>query len=264
MTINRTPTLLKQGEQYGRLTLLEDQLFPFTEKVQCKCTCGTEKPINVRNLRYGRIKSCGCINREILASTGTKMRKHHLKPGDRYGRLTITNCDRYATVSCDCDCGGTTVTHANALIRGNTKSCGCLHRDMAVAMGKRNNSRGGISEHTLYGVWERNKLIGHLKHEPWLNDPVLFITEVEQEIGPRPAGRWFRVRNGDLGVAPGNIYWGGRKLNAGHRVRLTLAQKREVAELVAEGYKQVEVANAYRISTSLVSSIVRDPKYAKA
>lgn len=62
--------------------------------------------------------------------------------GQKFGRLTVvsyagmvtyglyhTTKTRNRTWLCECDCGNTvTVVHAN-LIRGNTKSCGCLQHD---------------------------------------------------------------------------------------------------------------------------------------
>lgn len=36
----------------------------------CKCDCGSEKMILGSSLRYGKVISCGCARREILASSG--------------------------------------------------------------------------------------------------------------------------------------------------------------------------------------------------
>lgn len=54
--------------------------------------------------------------------------------GQKFGRLTVvarTGLDPQLNVmwSCVCDCGGTTVTRTFSLRNGQTKSCGCLHRE---------------------------------------------------------------------------------------------------------------------------------------
>jgi len=50
--------------------------------------------------------------------------------GHRFGRLTaIEKCgvyNREAVWACSCDCGKQTQVKVGNLVRGNTKSCGCL------------------------------------------------------------------------------------------------------------------------------------------
>lgn len=57
-----------------------------------------------------------------------------IKPGARYGRLAVIRPVKNEPgrhVLCRCTCGATTVVRFANLLRGNTKSCGCLKRDMA-------------------------------------------------------------------------------------------------------------------------------------
>lgn len=56
-------------------------------------------------------------------------------PGERHGRLTVisyhhTDSHYRKFWRCRCDCGGDVVTHTNSLRTGNTKSCGCLGREV--------------------------------------------------------------------------------------------------------------------------------------
>lgn len=265
MTVKKVAELIKAGDQFGRWTAQEDQQYIFTKKVRCKCSCakGTERLTNVENLRAGRSKSCGCINKEILASSGKNRRKHHLKPGDVYGRLTVVKADLYTKVECKCVCGNTTTVTASALYGNNTRSCGCLHKENASAMGKRHQAADGLSEHTLYGTWQRKVQSYEHIYDPWRTSAAQFIKDVEAEIGPRPAGRWFRLKHEEKGVVPGNIYWGTRGLNKGQKVHLSTAQKHEIVALVAGGAYQYEVARKYNVSASLVSSICKDARYAQ-
>ena len=58
------------------------------------------------------------------------------KPGDRFGRLTVTGKSRfirthyYVETRCDCGREGHMVLVSN-LNLGKTKSCGCLKRELA-------------------------------------------------------------------------------------------------------------------------------------
>jgi len=55
--------------------------------------------------------------------------------GYKFGRLTVLKFEeiRYNKSHwlCECDCGNTIVVHKGSLMSGNTKSCGCLIRDVA-------------------------------------------------------------------------------------------------------------------------------------
>lgn len=56
--------------------------------------------------------------------------------GERLGRLTVIgkhdvrSKDGHILWSCHCDCGNMVLVIASDLRRGNTRSCGCLHRDI--------------------------------------------------------------------------------------------------------------------------------------
>lgn len=79
--------------------------------------------------------------------------------GEKYGRLTVVEFDRLerrkSYWKCVCDCGLTVVVPGNNLRTGNTKSCGCLHREMMQAQGKANKQHGEShnSRTRLYTIW---------------------------------------------------------------------------------------------------------------
>lgn len=58
------------GKRFGRLTVYERTSDYVTPKGQheprwlCICDCGTEKIAKSRDLKIGRVKSCGCLKRE--------------------------------------------------------------------------------------------------------------------------------------------------------------------------------------------------------
>lgn len=67
--------------------------------------------------------------------------------GQKFGRLTVAGRDGQHWV-CDCDCGGKTRALAGNLRKGNTKSCGCLRREM----GGREPVHG-LWQHPAYRRW---------------------------------------------------------------------------------------------------------------
>lgn len=94
----------------------------------CQCDCGREKEVISRNLKSGRVKSCGCH---------TYDRPHNRVDltGRRFGRLTVIEAtekrDSKKSVywRCVCDCGRETEATEGELMQGLVMSCGCLQRE---------------------------------------------------------------------------------------------------------------------------------------
>lgn len=89
---------------------------------QCRCDCGTVKNVSYHCLVSGATKSCGCSRAEAKSKDLSGM---------RFGRLTAIEAtgDRQNGCRlwrCRCVCGRETIVTSNALLSGNTKSCGCL------------------------------------------------------------------------------------------------------------------------------------------
>lgn len=85
------------------------------------------------------------------------MSKVHDITGQRFGRLTVigragSNARGRAMWLCFCDCGRSLVVCGNALLRGNTRSCGCLAKDTESACGKKRAIHGHCHER-LFHVW---------------------------------------------------------------------------------------------------------------
>jgi hypothetical protein len=67
------------GNIYGRLVVLGTNGETTKHKRLlwlCKCSCGTEKVIEGRNLRRGFVKSCGCLQRQISRRKYNHARNH--------------------------------------------------------------------------------------------------------------------------------------------------------------------------------------------
>lgn len=79
--------------------------------------------------------------------------------GNKYGRLTViefVELKNHKTYwKCICDCGLTVIVTGNNLRSGNTKSCGCLHRESVASVGTANAKHNESHNHKtrLYGIW---------------------------------------------------------------------------------------------------------------
>lgn len=73
-------TIMQAGEQYGRLTLLAALGSARKWQWQCRCVCGTVVIVWENNLRSGRTRSCGCLQKELLSQ---RVRTHGELVGGR-------------------------------------------------------------------------------------------------------------------------------------------------------------------------------------
>ncbi len=145
--------------------------------------------------------------------------KSPCSPGDRYGRLTLIepkpSCATGRTWLCRCDCETELVVSQNSLRRGNTKSCGCLHRESAARIGAMHKTHGQ-SQTREYGIWlgmiqrccnpneEHYERYKGLLCAAWINSFEGFIAHV----GPCPSmvHTIDRIDN-ERGYEPGNVRW---------------------------------------------------------
>lgn len=93
------------------------------KNLHCKCICGKEFYARATDIINEKVKSCGClkISREDII-------------GQKYGNLTVIKRlpdDIYKyMVECQCDCGNIVKLRYSTLTSGNTKSCGCLSKEI--------------------------------------------------------------------------------------------------------------------------------------
>lgn len=128
------------GLRFGRLIAIEP-----TDKRQrnsvvwrCQCDCGEIAEVNVTSLKSGGTRSCGCLKREKAAKLG--MSKRIDIKGKRYGRLLVleTTDQKQGTATiwkCQCDCGNITYVSIASLNSGETRSCGCLQKEVTGRIG---------------------------------------------------------------------------------------------------------------------------------
>lgn len=92
----------------------------------CLCDCGNHTVALAYNLLNGNTSSCGCLQKERTAEAKTK----EVIIGERYTRLVVKEQISQNKVLCVCDCGEEVIVKYSNLKSGNTKSCGCLKREL--------------------------------------------------------------------------------------------------------------------------------------
>lgn len=116
------------GEKFGLLTVVKEVLSnTCRRKWLCKCECGNETVVTTGDLRSGHTKSCGCLRHRENAQDLTGLTFGKLRVIKRVG----TSNSRKAMWQCKCECGKRTIVRSSDLLSGNTKSCGCLHKNFA-------------------------------------------------------------------------------------------------------------------------------------
>ena len=90
------------------------------DRVICRCSCGTERSVKATTIRDGSSRSCGCAIDRSLRNPNTQD-----LIGERFGNLTVLDRNKQ-TLLCKCDCGTVRMFDRGNVVRGRTKSCGCI------------------------------------------------------------------------------------------------------------------------------------------
>lgn len=165
----------------------------------------------------------------------------------RFGRLIVIclTTEREYHLLCRCDCGNVREVLKGNLIKGNTRSCGCLKRDLAGTY----NRTHGQSDTPTYNVWlqmrarcTKPKNIGWDIYggrgirvcKRWLHSFENFLAD----MGPKPKGLTLDRIRSNLGYSPVNCRWATqttqqRNRRNNHRVwykrrHITIAELAEV------------------------------------
>lgn len=144
------------GHRFGRWVVIGKDLGSKKyHKWLCRCDCGKENKVIAYNLISGGSKSCGCLTRE---KTAIRSRLFRIDlTGKKFGRLTVIKYDNNSPFGktkwlCQCICGNKHTAYASNLVRGKTKSCGCLSRELSSKANSGKNShwwKGGVSSENI-------------------------------------------------------------------------------------------------------------------
>jgi len=175
-----------------------------------------------------------------------------IEAGQRFGRLTVTDPAVRKSIPsrptgmraavCVCECGSQVTVISRNLANGNTRSCGCLHRETAARTGAAipAETRGayfrsadharaaaermtvhGLARHPLYQTWSgmmdrcHNPAATAYRYYggrgievcPEWRDVTAFIGWIGANLGPRPDGMSLDRIDNDGNYAPGNVRW---------------------------------------------------------
>jgi hypothetical protein len=159
--------------------------------------------------------------------------KLFVEPGQQFGRLTVVDPEKRRPARgrggteraalCGCECGSEVLVSLYGLLRGDTRSCGCLYQEHASTLRARypHGATHGYATHPLYHThYNMMKRCYDPDHHAYANyggrgvrvckswhDVGQFIEDIEREIGPRPAGRTLDRIDNDGNYEPGNVRW---------------------------------------------------------
>ncbi len=119
------------GQRFGRLVAVKFCYFDeqYKDYWLFHCDCGNEKILAAGNVKWGNVRSCGCL----LTEHAKSMRTRDIS-GQRFGKLTAIRPTEERDAAgaviweCDCDCGNKAYYSINRLRLGKAKSCGCLRK----------------------------------------------------------------------------------------------------------------------------------------
>jgi hypothetical protein len=200
------------GRRFARLLVTA---YAGHEKWHCVCDCDTAVVVHGKSLRGGITRSCGCLNRELASARLIDL------AGKRFGRLVVGAYVGDGKWSCTCDCGTVVVVRGYDLRGGDTKSCGCLARELSRAR----LTTHGMSRSREYRTWQGMKQRCLNPRAPNFDNyggrgiPIYadYIPSFEAwfaDAGPRPLDTSLDRPDVNGGYLPGNMQWADAKQQA--------------------------------------------------
>lgn len=116
------------GLRFGRLTVLNRVADEYPPRWKCECDCGNVVYPSVHHLISDKVKSCGCLQRDIASQRLdlVDMQFGQLHVISRASDYMDSSGRGYSRWNCRCECGRMVVVRQCALRSGHTTSCGCI------------------------------------------------------------------------------------------------------------------------------------------
>ena len=128
------------GRKFGMLTVLSfHSRTYYISRWNCRCDCGKECIKNGYNIQTGKTVSCGCEHKRKAKELGQDKAADLI--GKRFGRLIVisragSNVHQKTMWLCKCDCGNEKILIGCHLTNSNSKSCGCIQKEVMSGIGK--------------------------------------------------------------------------------------------------------------------------------
>ena len=146
-------------------------------------------------------------------------RKPSNRVGEVFGKLSLINYEGDGKWLCECECGNQKIIRSSKLRSGNTRSCGCLRREII----RERNTTHLETKHYLHRLWsgiktrcynENNSRWQHYGGrgitmcEEWRDDYLAFRDYILKNLGDKPSPDYSLDRiDNDGDYTPGNLRW---------------------------------------------------------
>jgi hypothetical protein len=190
------------------------------------------------------------------------LRPRDLFVGQGFSRLRITKLLNKGFVVAECICGNTKKIRSWNLIKGKTKSCGCLSREIAIKRLVTHNKKHGLADKcpeykSWVGMNERCRNKKHISYhcyggrgisvcKRWKNSFENFLNDMGKKPSPKHSLDRIDVEGN---YTPANCRWANIKTQNRNR-RQTIyfnfrGKRKSLIDLVEE-YSSVDYQNVYR------------------
>jgi len=186
------------NKRFGRLIVIEYSHTDNNRKAHwfCKCNCGNIVKVGTGNLKNGKTKSCGCLQKERVKEACSLDLTNK-----RFGKWKVLrkakNSNWGTKWACICDCGVKRDVLTSNLSGGLSTNCGCYQREMNS---KRRKGIKGKFHHTeeakrLMSITRKGKYAG--KDSPFYGRTL--SEEIKEKISKALKDRYSVEKHHNIG-----------------------------------------------------------------